>query len=166
MWTVKDIENECKRISAKVGDNFDLPIRVNGRLTRTLGRVTSRRLNDVWYPEVMEISKQLLETATEESIKSVIAHEWCHYYVTKDTGEDHGHDRVFKAMCARIGCDNDGTKTKVERTVEVHSKYEVFCGTCNEVIANYARMSKNLQRLNECTCKRCNTSNLKLIQNW
>jgi predicted SprT family Zn-dependent metalloprotease len=166
MWTIKDVENECHKISAKMGDKFDIPVRVNGRLTRTLGRVTIRRINGVWYPEVMEISKQLLETATDESIKSVIEHEWCHYFTAKETGEDHGHDKVFKAMCARIGCDNDGTRTKVERTVEVHSKYEVYCGTCKDIIANYSRMSKNLQRLDERTCNRCKTSNLKLIQNW
>lgn len=166
MWTVADITKECERISAKVGDTFNIPVKINGRLTRTLGRVIMRKSNGVWIPELMEISKQLLETSTEESIISVIEHEWCHYYVTKETGEDHGHDAIFKATCARIGCANNKTKTKVERVVEVHSKYEVYCGTCDKVIAEYSRMSKNLKRLDECHCNKCKTSNLKLIQNW
>lgn len=168
MWTVEDIKARCEELSNMVGDTFDCPVRINGRLTRTLGRVDSIKRNGRWYNEMLQISKQLIETSTDESIKSVIDHEWCHYYVTKSTGESHGHDAVFKATCARIGCTNDGTKTHVDRTVAESSiyKYQVYCGTCDEFIAGYSRMNATLKNLKTCTCKKCNTSNLSYIQNW
>ena len=164
MYSVQDIEKICQEFSAQVGDTFDLPVVINGRLTRTFGRVCSLVNNKTGYVTLqrMEISKQLLETASEESIRSVIGHEWAHYIVAKTTHERHGHDALFKSWCARVGVEND----KATADVEVKSKYDVYCGTCDMVIAHYSRMSKNLQRLELCTCKKCNTSNLKLIQNW
>lgn len=167
-WTIEDIEVECKRLSEMVDDTFDCPIRINGRLTRTLGRVMLTRREGLWYVDAMEISKQLLETSTEESIKSVIDHEWCHYFVTKTTYENHGHDKEFKAVCAKVGCDNDGVSTAVNRTVSESSiyKYQVYCETCDEFIAGYSRMNKTLKDLEHCTCKRCGTSKLTYIQNW
>lgn len=168
MYSVQDIEKICQEFSAQVGDTFDLPVVINGRLTRTLGRVCTLVNNRTGYVTLqrMEISKQLLETASEESIRSVIGHEWAHYIVAKTTHERHGHDALFKSWCARVGVENDKATTEVERVVDVKSKYDVYCGTCDMIIAHYSRMSKNLQRLELCTCKKCNTSNLKLIQNW
>lgn len=168
MFTIKDIEKECCKLSEMVGDEFNLPISINGRLTRTLGRVHSECINEVWYPVRMEISKQLLETSTEASIKAVISHEWAHYYTTKSTGESHGHDAVFKKVCARVGCSNSGTTTKVERTVSERSlfKYTVHCHTCNEDVGHYNRMCATLKNLNDCVCNKCGTSNLSYTQNW
>lgn len=167
-WAVEDIKRECERLSAMVGDTFDCPIRINGRLTRTLGRVDSIKVNGRWTNEVLQISKQLLETSTNESIISVIDHEWCHYWVTKSTGEDHGHDATFRAVCAQVGCTNNKTKTRVERTVAESAiyKYQVYCSTCDEFIAGYSRMNSTLRSLKACTCKKCNTSNLSYVQNW
>ena len=75
MWTVEDIKARCEELSNMVGDTFDCPVRINGRLTRTLGRVDSIKRNGRWYNEMLQISKQLIETSTDESIKSVIDHE-------------------------------------------------------------------------------------------
>lgn len=168
MLTVKDIENICQEFSNKVGDTFDLPVVINGRLTRTLGRVCTLVNTKTGYVTLsqMEISKQLLETATEESIRSVIGHEWAHYYVAKTTHERHGHDALFKATCARIGIENDKATTEVDRVVEVRSKYEVHCDVCNEVVGNYSRWCKTLSVIDRCTCNRCNQSKLRIVQNW
>lgn len=168
MYSIKDIEKICQEFSTQIGDTFDLPVVINGRLTRTLGRVCSLVNRNTGYVTLqrMEISKQLLETASEGSIRSVIGHEWAHYITAKTTHERHGHDAIFKSWCARIGIENDKATTTVERVIAVKSKYEVYCDTCDEVIANYSRTTKNLQRLKLCTCKRCKTNNLKLIQNW
>lgn len=168
MFKMEDIKKELNRLSVKVGDVFDIPVAINGRLTRTLGRVHSECCNGVWYPIRMEFSKQFLESSTEECILSVIQHEWAHYYVTKDTGESHGHDKVFKAVCARIGCTNDRTKTKVERTTSASSiyKYQVYCPTCDEFISGFTRMCKTLKELQYCECKKCKQGGLTYVQNW
>ena len=168
MFTVENIEKVCQEFSNMVGDTFDLPVAINGRLTRTLGRVCTLVNTKTGYVTLqrMEISRQLLETASEESIRSVIGHEWCHYIIAKTTHERHGHDALFKSWCARIGIENDKATTEVERVVAVQSKYEVYCDTCKKTIANYSRMSNTLRNLDQCTCNACKTSNLRLIQNW
>lgn len=169
MYDLVKIENRCKEISASVGDVFDIPVSINGRLTRTLGRVHQEKIDgETWISTKMEFSRSFLETSTDETVESVIAHEWAHYYVTKITGESHGHDAHFKRVCALIGCENDGVATKVERTVEAKSRYKyvVHCHTCNEDIGFYTRMCGTLKNLNLCTCKRCGGSNLSYTQNW
>lgn len=114
---LKDIKNRLNELSASRNDTFSIPVTVNGRLTRTLGRVMHASRNGVTYPTSMEFSRNMLETVVEADIESVIAHEWAHYYITKITGENHGHDAHFKALCAEIGCFGT-TAVKVERTVE------------------------------------------------
>jgi len=168
MLTVKDIEKICQEFSEMVGDEFDLPVSINGRLTRTLGRVCSLVNTQTGYVTLqrMEISKQLLETASEESIRSVIGHEWAHYIVAKTTHERHGHDALFKSWCARIGVENDKATTEVDRVVEVRSKYEVHCDVCETMVATYSRWCKTLDVLDRCTCNKCKQSKLRLVQNW
>ena len=168
MYDIKRIEERCNKLSKKFGDTFDIPVILNGRLTRTLGRVTQMQVGKKWQSTKMEISKALLATATDSSIESVIDHEWVHYYITKLTGEYHGHDSEFKRMCAMIGCSNDGTQTRVERTISESAmyKYTVRCNSCNDDIAFYTRMCSTLKNINECYCKRCGSYNLSVKQNW
>lgn len=168
MYTIEDIQKRCEYLSSLVGDTFDCPVRINGRLTRTLGRFCYKYVNGECVQDVLEMSKQLLETATEESVISVIDHEWCHYYATKSTGEHHGHDAYFKEICGRVGCTNDKTRTSVDRIVSASSiyKYQVFCPTCEEFISGYSRMSKTLKNIDECYCKKCGQYGLEVIQNW
>ena len=168
MFTLEMIKAELNKLSESVGDTFNLPVTINARLTRTLGRVMQFKRGNKCWSDRMEFSKQLLETSTEESIKSVIAHEWAHYYVTKITGENHGHDAKFKEVCALVGCTNDTPYTKVERTVseEQLSKYVVYCPTCGEPIGFYSRMCSTLQNIDECTCRRCGGDGLYYVQNW
>ena len=83
-----------------VGDTYDCPIVLNGRLSRTLGRVIMNMDGGRVKPVKMEFSKEFLNTSTDASIVSVIGHEWAHYYVTKTTGVNHKHDEEFKKACA------------------------------------------------------------------
>lgn len=162
------VKFEFNEICSKAGTPCNVPIRLNGRLTRTLGRVHQEKNNvdGIWYSTAVEFSKQLLETSSDQSIRDVVLHEAAHFIITARTGETHGHDAAFKAVCAEIGTKNDGVSTKVERTVKVHSKYEVICPTCNDTIAEYSRMCKTLQYIDMCHCKGCGKGGLKVIQNW
>ena len=168
MFTLEMIQSELNRLSESVGDTFNIPVSINARLTRTLGRVMQHTCGGHCTSDRMEFSKQFLETSTEESIKSVIAHEWAHYYATKITGESHGHDAYFKKVCAMVGCTNDKPQTKVERTVseEKLSKYVVYCSDCGEAIGYFSRMCATLQNIDQCSCKRCGGAKLYYTQNW
>ena len=168
MFNLEMIKAELNRLSESVGDTFDIPVSINGRLTRTLGRVIQHGCNGHYWSERMEFSRQFLETSTDESVKSVIAHEWAHYYATKSTGEHHGHGAYFKKVCAMVGCTADKTQTSVERTVSEENlyKYLVFCPTCGESIGGFSRMCSTLKNIDQCTCKKCGGGNLYYKQNW
>lgn len=158
----------CRKAGAQSGLN--VPIRLNGRLTRTLGRVTQQYddLEGCYVSTLIEFSKQLLETSSDKSIHDVIMHEAAHLIVTDRTGESRGHDAVFKAVCAEISTTNDKPATKVERTVSDTQiyKYSVYCPTCGKNIDGYTRMCKTLRNIGQYKCKNCGKGNLQVITNW
>ena len=170
MYTLDKIEIQFKGICAKAGVSCNVPITINSRLTRTLGRVTNDYISaiDTWRPTKVEFSKQFIETSSDASIEDVIKHEAAHFIATSRTGKNCGHNSYFKKVCAEIGTTNDGTTTKVERTVDESSlyKYAIYCDTCNKVIGGKSRMCRTIKEIKFCTCKTCNTSNLRVIQNW
>ena len=170
MYTLDKIEVQFKGICAKAGVSCNVPITINSRLTRTLGRVTNDYIGaiDTWRPTKVEFSKQFIETSSDASIEDVIKHEAAHFIATSRTGKNCGHNSYFKKVCAEIGTTNDGTTTKVERTVDESSlyKYAIYCDTCDKVIDGKSRMCRTIKEIKFCTCKACNTSNLRVIQNW
>lgn len=158
----------CRKAGAKTG--LTVPICFNGRLTRTLGRVRHGydSAAGCYTSILVEFSKQFLETSTDKSIHDVIMHEAAHLIITDRTGELHGHDCEFKAVCAEIGTDNDEACTKVERTVEEKAlyKYQIFCPTCHKFIGGYSRKCKTIDHIEDCFCKSCGKGGLKVLQNW
>ena len=171
MYTLDKIENQFKGICAKAGVSCNVPITINSRLTRTLGRVVIKNsigATNTWKPIKVEFSKQFIETSSDASIEDVIKHEAAHFIATSRTGKDCVHNVYFKSICAEIGTTNDGITTKVERTVDESYlyKYAIYCDTCNKVIGGKSRMCRTIKEIKFCTCKTCNTSNLRVIQNW
>lgn len=151
MLTEKDLTLMCKKICNRVGYDFTIPVKINKRLTRTLGRVTFIKSNNKIKSTLMEFSYQMLATSTYESIVAIVEHECAHYLVNEETQEDHGHDAVFKEMCARIGCTNDGTvchslSREVPET-EIY-KYFVICKKCGAVAGKYYRAGKIVKNPN------------------
>ena len=146
-YNLTRVQKEFTEVCNKAGVQVTCPIKLNGRLKRTLGQVSHITVNDI--------------------TTSTLKHEAAHYIATARSGKAHGHDFYFRQICAEIGTDNDGTKTKVERTVDnsIIYKYTVICPNCGPI--KYAhRMSKTLKNLSYCSCGKCGDINLKLIQNY
>ena len=165
MWTIERVIDTFNRLCEN--DNLPapaIPITVNGRLSRCLGRVffTSGSCK----PTRIEFARILLNETDDETIEQVIKHEYVHYYLLITTHEDHGHDILFKKKCAEIGCYHDKAQNEVAAFTAKSTKYEVFCMTCNKRVGQYSRMCKTLKNLDSCMCNICKTSNLKMIQNW
>lgn len=171
-YNLTRVRKEFNDVCNKAGVTVTVPVTLNGRLTRTLGRVKLQRDAgcDNWYPIGVEFSRQLLETASDKSINDVIRHEAAHLIATVRTGKDCGHNEIFKDVCAEIGTKNDTVATKVERTVSEEQlyKYSVYCdGGCGGAfIGGYSRMSNTLKQLSLCSCAKCGQSKLRYIQNW
>lgn len=169
MWTIDRVISELNKLAAADGlGSIDVPVTINGRLTRTLGRVKYLGLGgDTYMAKSIEFSKALLDSATDNDIINVIKHEYVHYYLIETTHVNHGHDPVFKRKCAEIGCTHDKTHNSLEAnyTEKTQYKYEVWCDECG-LVATYSRMGKILKNLSSCKCGKCNKSGLKMIQNW
>ena len=74
MWTIERITERCIDYCGRCGVEFNSPVGINGRLTRTLGRCIYKKIDFVWQPTRIEISRKLLETSPDNCIEEVIAH--------------------------------------------------------------------------------------------
>ena len=167
MWTIERVRKELDALAKADGITIDVPVSANGRLRTTLGRVRSYR--STCLPIDIEFSKRLLEEGTDNDIINTVKHEYVHYFLLVTTGENHGHDYMFKAKCEAIGCTHDKTRNEIEseEMIDPHQfKYEIVCTTCNKTIGTYSRMCKTLRNLDCCRCKICGGKALKMIQNW
>lgn len=169
-YSLSKIQEEVKAACNKAGVELTVPVTLNGRLTKTLGRVKYVKNNITGYTKAtaIEFSKQLVESAADGSIKDVILHECAHYVVTTRTHEAHGHDNIFKSVCAELGTTNDGISTDVKWAVpDSHLyKYQIYCPTCDSIVANYNRKGKIINNIDSCKCGRCKQGGLKVIQHW
>ena len=168
MFTEEKLAKMCAEVCNRLNIEFNVPVKINKRLTTTLGRVIyySTPENEI-IPDCIEFSYNFLMTSTEKSIKDVVEHECAHFLVTFITKEKHGHDAVFRSMCHRIGCTNDSSMYEdLERTVpdsEVY-KYLVVCQKCGKIIAKYHRAGKIVKHPELYLCK-C-SGKLNVIQNF
>lgn len=157
MLSELEITKICQKICAEAGYDFNIPVKINKRLKTTLGRVfsvTSGCNDNKIYNDSMEFSYQFLLNAETCSIMEVIQHECAHYLVTEETHERHGHDAVFKAMCKRIGCTNDGSiykNLKTNTPSEKLYKYFVICDKCGGTLM-YHRAGKIVQHPEHYSC--------------
>lgn len=166
-WTVQEIKNYMRELAESINLVYDTPVKINGRLTTTLGRVIAEPAAfDSYKPEVVEFSRQFLETSTDDSIREVIKHEFCHWAVLVETGEVHHHDAAFKAMCRKVGCNFNRPQGKVKRTVSNDKlfKYIVKCEDCDNEI-HYNRAGKVVKYTNQYGCGKCG-GKLYVQQNW
>ena len=167
MWTIERIIEELDNLREADGlPAITVPVTINKRLTRTLGRVKFMRgINE---PISIEFSNLLLTTGTDADIINTIKHEYVHYFLLVTTGEDHGHDYMFKIKCAEIGCQHDKTQNRLEAGAAYDNsfKYEVHCCNCHKRIGTYSRMCKTLREIDNCCCKLCGSNDLQIIQNW
>ena len=165
--TLEQIIQICKQLSEQHNDVFDIPVELNPRLKRTLGRVTSRRIknSDNVEPVKMEIATYLAKDGSDEDITNVVKHEWVHYYLDKTTHINHGHDKLFKKICQEINCTgttqtrvdslDDNTKYEMCLTDQASHKYTIVCPHCKKVVGHRDRMCATLRHLYECSCPEC-----------
>ena len=71
-YTVEELTSICEKIANDNGAELICPVKINGRLTKTHGRVIYKNIDDNVVPSAIEFSKRLIETASEESIQEVV----------------------------------------------------------------------------------------------
>lgn len=123
-------------------------------------------------PSRREIGLSIIPTRvrTAAEVEDTIRHEIAHALVFTWTGEDHGHDKVWKKVAERVGAKPKATTTT---TAKIRAKWEATCKRCG---GRYARnrMTSVAARGVACTacCKRHNGGRysdqfkLVFVQNW
>jgi predicted SprT family Zn-dependent metalloprotease len=114
---------------------FNAPIEINGRLTRALGRFTSRKNRT---PVKLELAARLLTNYSDATIESVIKHELCHWYLCITNQPFHDGQPEFEAELRRVGAHSTG---EIKLAGEVH---QMLCRCCNrEVVSSNSRGKLN-----------------------
>lgn len=149
MISVTEMTNRVIEDVNKFNIVTNIPVEINPRLTATLGRCKFRRdINGKAVPYKIEISKRLVEKATDESVWAVVDHEACHAIAALLTGEQQGHNKIFKNICAHIGTTNDKTHFspvyKDESSVcgAALYKYSLYCSCCGKLVGVRQRKCK------------------------
>ena len=165
-YTETELKTMCETIAKDNGAELICPVKINGRLTRTLGRVVYEGSVDNVTPKVIEFSKRFVETATPESIQEVVKHEMCHYLVSLVTKKRHGHDVLFKMMCNRVGASlNESCAKEIKYMVPIAKtyKYTITCSSCGaeNYYSKAGKVVKNADHY-QCACG----GKLIVTQNW
>ena len=164
-YTLDRIQKEFTAAVESVGIKVSHPISLNGRLSKSLGRVVHLNYDGYIVPEKIEFSKNFIENGTDKDIREVILHEAGHYVVAMRTHQIHNHDDVFKATCIELGTLNyqphfESMETKLEY------KYNIYCPVCKKNIGGYNRMCKTIKLISahsgQIYCKTCKCRDLEV----
>lgn len=136
------LKNLVKSFEEKTGITFTGELKINGRLSRALGRCQAIITHDTRTgkivkvnPIAIEVSKKFLEVATSEEIIDVLAHEFAHYCTYKTYGQ-HTHDSIeFIKYCKLLDTCHAPSMSMKNK---IKSKYSVYCNCCNKLIARKA----------------------------
>lgn len=159
---ITKVKEICYSKAREFGFNLYCEVKENGRLTRTLGRVCYDSYGEL---DRIEFSKLMLETASDAVVLDVILHELAHAFVYLETEEYHGHDATFKAMCHRLGTDNDGSVYKEAVIKPKQFKYSIVCSECGRIIGGRSRAC-NVTKFPEDYLSPCCDANIHIIQNF
>ncbi len=150
-------------VVAEAGHKCTVPVNINSRLSSTLGRVRFKmnRITEITTAVNVEFSKRYILEASDNELDDVIKHEAAHLIAFYRTGKSHGHDSLFKDICAELGTKSD--MCYVKNDVNAQTKYTVKCKDCGDV-GHYSKMCPTLRNLKDYKCQCGNP--LTYTQNW
>jgi SprT-like protein len=133
-----EVRTMCKDLMKKLWDEeFDLPIELSGRMSRTFGYFQYGRRKIMFgekagtyelIANLLKFSKELVGGAYNiETIESVIKHELCHYHMFMTGSNWHDGDYLFEKELIKIGASST-------RTLKgAGEKHKSVCGKCGKI---------------------------------
>ena len=165
---IEMVREICHKIAKENGFRIYFPIKENGRLKTTLGRVSyvSKGSKNIFITS-MEFSRQFLEYGEESAIMDVILHELAHAFVFMKEGNHKHSDPIFKAMCLRLGTDNHTAESDVTYKVSEDkiNKYTIRCAKCGQVVGYRQRMCSVVKHPENCSSSCCD-ADIVVTQNF
>lgn len=131
MITQRTLEMKAKQFAQEYwGLDYNLPITINGRLTRALGRYRWRKNSGGGFGHGLkiEISKDLATKYKEEYLDSVLKHELTHWALSIQGRPFKDGHPVFEAELRRVGAHS------TEVIPQVGEFHQGCCSKCGKVV--------------------------------
>ena len=128
------------------GMQLDIPIKINGRLSRVLGRF--RHYSAPKKPVVIELSKNMIQYYELEEILDVLKHELVHYALYMQGKPHRDGDAYFENKLKELGI----TATKVYKH---KGKVEVYACGCDTYEYNRKLHNHSRYKGSNYTCRCC-----------
>lgn len=102
---------------------INIPIEINNKLKKTLGRYIYERSKGLIIPIGIELSGEMIKNAEKEIIVHILKHEVCHYVLSMKTKKFLDGDEEFESELQRIGAPSS-------KMIEV--QYLTYCSSCKK----------------------------------
>ena len=168
MHTLDEVRAEYDRLDRLLGiDSSGVELCVSRRAVRQLG---SFRVQTGGAGK-MRITLSALIFSDDAQFWDTVRHEYAHAAVhLLHPGEKHGHDRVWKQMCAVVGCSQKRLAPEQGRAAELRrarAKYIIRCERCGSE-SRYVRRGKAVElmlrgRGRSLRCKKCGGDRFTLL---
>ncbi len=168
MHTLQEVRAEYDRLDSLLGiDTTGIELRVSKRAVRQLG---SFRVPPGGRGK-LRITLSALIFSDDAQFLDTIRHEYAHAAVhLLCPGERHGHDRVWKQMCRRVGCDPNRLAPDQGKAAEMRrqsAKYIIRCDGCGAE-SRYVRRGKTVDlmlrgRGRSLRCRSCGGNRFTLL---
>ena len=165
---MKKLTSECENELKSIG--YQLPTinyKINNRAKTRLGQC-KQKIKNVYYE--INLSSNYMDEYIKmnriDKIKNTIIHELLH---TMPNCMNHGNEwqKHANIVNKKLGYNISRLATvenEVKKELIKKSKYQIEC-ECGQTYF-YNRKTKYMDRLETCSCHKCNSKNLKLIQNY
>lgn len=144
---------EARRIMSSIGyDTEIIPISLNGRLSRVLGRyfIGQKRI---------EVNKTYFLNGEAQDIMGTLIHEICHQVASPRGDNKHGF--IWHNIAQDVTSKTPYTITRMSKiTTFENSPYVVYCPKCG-LEHRYARKNKVFNNIQLYKCGKCSNSELK-----
>ena len=169
MHTLKEVRREYDRLDALIGvDTSAIELKISKRAVRQLG---SFRCPARPGAGPLRITLSALILDDDEGFWDTIRHEYAHAAVyLLHPNEKHGHDRLWRDMCRRVGCTPKRLAPEDGRAAELRKekiKYIIRCQSCGRE-CGYIRRGKSVDmmmswRRRFLRCSACGSGKLILL---
>ncbi len=149
MHSLEEVRAEYDRLDRIVGvDSSGVELRISKRAVRQLGSFRAPSGRGAKTPPRITLSALIFDD--DAQFWDTVRHEYAHAAVwLLRPGEKHGHDRLWKEMCRRVGCSPRRLAPEDGRAAELRQervRYLVRCEGCGAE-SRYMRRGKTVELL-------------------
>ena len=170
MHTLEELRAEYDRLDALIGiDTRGIELKISTRAVRQLGSFRAPAPGRRGEAPRITLSSLILDD--DEQFWDTARHEYAHAAVwLLYPGQRHGHDRVWKDMCRRVGCQPKSRAPSTGLAAQKREekiRYIIRCERCGAE-SRYVRRGKAVELLlrgrgRALRCRRCGGNRFTLL---